>query len=452
MLKQGKIISAVMLTAALGGCAVVTSKGLTNNTKPDSDLTAGTSYFLPRVDMKLVVKQVQIDAPKLAALKAKKTAADKAVADGTAAFGKAKKELDQVKAVWMQAQQSGNPAAPELEKDFKKMETAFNKAKAALEVVKAEQQKAENDLAIAQADAKKCQTSVSLTTMPAVPDPNFAYIAQLDHSEFRSDDLKIVTTAEGLLTSVDMSSEDKIGEIITNLAKVVIAVKKLGAVRSGFQPKYLDQDPAPPPCPTIDGEIIFDPTSTAEVGQAQTLAGKADMTLTVHSTSAISTPTATKIPADNKKIESVNAPKAHDGLVYRRAIPYKFVIADKQQNTIKSAQVTLPNGGPLAYVPMTAGPFVKTERNVTFSNGMLLSNKETRPSGVLAFTRIPLDILEALIALPTEILQLKFDISSKESALLQKELERIKAQEELRLELERQRKALEEQGTVGAVQ
>lgn len=451
MLKPGKAITIAVLATTLGGCAVVTSKGLSNKTGSQDALMAGTSYFLPRVDMKLVVKQVQIDAPKLAALKAKKGAADKAVAEAATALGKAKGEMEEAKGAWQQAQSTGNPAAPDLEKDFTKKETAFNKAKAVLAFAQANQNTAANELAAAQVDPKKCQTSVALTTLPAVPDPNFAYVAQLDHSAFRSDDLKVATTAEGLLTTVDMSSEDKIGEIITNLAKVVIAIKKLGAVQSGFTPKGILPG-APPPCPTIDGEIIFDPTSADEVGQAQTLAGKADMTLTVHSTSEISTPAAKVIPAAAATKANVTAPKEQDGLVYRRAIPYKFVIADKQQNTIKSAQVTLPNGGPLAYVPMTAGPFVKTERNVTFSNGMLLSNKETRPSEVLAFTRIPLDILEALIALPAEILQLKFDISSKESALLQKELERIKAQEELRLELERQRKALEEQGTLGETQ
>lgn len=87
----------------------------------------------------------------------------------------------------------------------------------------------------------------------------------------------------------------------------------------------------------------------------------------------------------------------------------------------------LPNNGPLAVFPYETDPCTTAKYDVTFNNGMLTRRDIERPSEVLGCLRVPLEILEAIISLPTEILQLKVDYSSKEEELLEQQKATIDA-------------------------
>jgi len=92
--------------------------------------------------------------------------------------------------------------------------------------------------------------------------------------------------------------------------------------------------------------------------------------------------------------------------------------------------IYIPNNGPIGRVNLTAGPFVKTEHNVKFKDGMLTSVDATRPSEMLGAVKTLPDSLKAIAAVPAEMLQLKIDYSSKEAELAKKQTETIKALQE----------------------
>ena len=84
--------------------------------------------------------------------------------------------------------------------------------------------------------------------------------------------------------------------------------------------------------------------------------------------------------------------------------------------------------------------FAKTITNVDFENGMIKQFDVTRPSSALAVAELPLALLRALIAIPTELIQLKIDTSGKNKALYEAQREEIEAQEVLIRKLEELRR------------
>ena len=83
----------------------------------------------------------------------------------------------------------------------------------------------------------------------------------------------------------------------------------------------------------------------------------------------------------------------------------------------------LPDYAPVFRVPLERASFVKTTHALAFADGRLKSRNMNRPSSALALSKLPYDLAESVIALPTDLLQLKFDISSKQQQLVGQELE-----------------------------
>lgn len=83
----------------------------------------------------------------------------------------------------------------------------------------------------------------------------------------------------------------------------------------------------------------------------------------------------------------------------------------------------LPDFSPTYTLRLDRVPFVTAKYGVEFKGGTLSKATVDRPSPALGIATLPFDITSGLLDLPTKILQLKFDIASKEAALLAKERE-----------------------------
>lgn len=76
---------------------------------------------------------------------------------------------------------------------------------------------------------------------------------------------------------------------------------------------------------------------------------------------------------------------------------------------------------------METGPFIPTSYDIAFQDGMLTKWDVDRPSELYAIIQIPLNILKDVIALPTQLIQLKLDYSSKDVDLLKSEKAQVEA-------------------------
>ncbi|HXG49112.1 MAG TPA: hypothetical protein VNO52_15925, partial [Methylomirabilota bacterium] len=113
-------------------------------------------------------------------------------------------------------------------------------------------------------------------------------------------------------------------------------------------------------------------------------------------------------------------PKAIRGIVYRRAT----VILVRLKHTatgevVAAAPFLLPNFGPEVVLPLEAGPFVTSEYNVTFENGVLTSITGKRPSELIGAITPVIDLAKSVVSIPGELLTIKVEQSNAEKTLVE---------------------------------
>jgi len=374
----------VVATLFLGGCAIVTSETYSHSegTEPPS----GFTYFLPRVMMKIEATRNTVTPTSVAKLEQRVAALTATANTTSAATKKADATRKEKKGVYEKAKADPNfdtNALSALKKEYDKANLEYFKKSAASEYAKSLAATARADLNAQRGNLNACFRSVTLTRLPIEADTGKLFIAKLNHMWTRADELDIKSNELGLLESTDLTSEDKLGEIAVTIAKLVLKAQSLGTLPADTEFDSIGDTPA---CVKYNANWIFDPADYKKGSQTRTAIK--DLLLSINAD--LNIPTA---PSNNTKISSDPAA----GIYYRRSIPFQFdVLIDNKQ--VSSTRESLPNGGPIAVAPLTAGAFVTTTRNLRFSNGMLISDHAVRPSEVEGLLKIPAGILNAILS------------------------------------------------------
>jgi len=412
MIASGGLAASVIL----GGCAVVTSTSY--DYSKDIEVPKGFTYFLPKVMVKAKASQGAVSASTLAKLSAEVVRLDgeSAAAAGTEATKKA--ELTTAVAAFEAASKTYREAQPEdpelvakkkaMEdklKEFNAAAEAFYKAAAAAAAAVSLAEAAENNLVNAQQNVGGCTVEVALTQMQVEADTSNLYVAKLDHSPFRSDELTVISNELGLLHTVDLVSDDQTAAIATAATNVFLKFQTLTK-------KKVDEEEAgevevaeakkQEECPSKNFEIIFDPSVSSKTSGANSVAQAKGLLRQLGVALEVAADEAGKEAHTSKIVNNAAVPSS--GLFYRRPIPYQFTLmypvpkdaAAADPDWVQSERLVLPNMGPIALAPMDAGPFVKTTRTAKFINGMLVSNRAERPSELKGLIQIPAGILDAL--------------------------------------------------------
>ncbi|MBI6952012.1 hypothetical protein [Pseudomonas sp. CCOS 191] len=118
------------------------------------------------------------------------------------------------------------------------------------------------------------------------------------------------------------------------------------------------------------------------------------------------------------------------GLCYRQNQPYvlKLTGPNGESNTVMAM---LPNGSPTYVLPVERWAFVKSTHDIKLQDGVLQSITTDRPSSALAVASAPVDGTKAVFGAIAEVLQLKIDLSGKETALANAKVAEITAKSEL---------------------
>jgi hypothetical protein len=413
----------------------------------------GVAYYLPKKFLKVTLTRRAVPADIV-----KTTAATLEEAKEKAK--KAKENRDALKRAAAHAADVAKKAKPDgLAKANEQADLLRVEAELAEESYKEAQKRvtvAEAAAAVATADQGNInyEDDIVITVLPAVADTSQLYVAHLDHSVFAEDHLNISTTENGLLKTVGVASTDKTPEIVVDTAKVAIAAFKVAAGFPTLAPgtvrtmTYTKAEAALGVCEvknaTLVGkpfvyEKVFDPTDPE--GNLKNL--NDDLCGLATRFQIVVQP-----DGDNSQ-SSPHMKGVVNGLLYRRPIPYtvelKQEIVKKDGTSLLSTreatQVLLPNNGPLTVFSLETGRFVTTTYNMEFTDGLLTKGEIKRPSEALGFVQIPLNVLREVIALPTDLLQLKIDHSTKETQLLESWKKQIEAQEALRKAREEREKA-----------
>lgn len=231
-----------------------------------------------------------------------------------------------------------------------------------------------------------------------VPDPDQRYLLAYRPSFLSSDSFTVtVDPLTGYLTKVDMAADDKTGDILKAIAKI-IALKEASSGEAGE---------------TVLIERYVDPLAIANLEAEFNTVAKLKSGTDPKLKFFIKTVGNTAISAS---AESSAKPDCSVGICYRQ--PATYIIGFSFNSTITyESPISIPNGAPVYALNLKRSPFVTRKNTIELSNGSLKSVVVDKPSEGLAVAQMPVDIARAVISVPAEILQLKIDLLNKEKGL-----------------------------------
>lgn len=468
--RRTRIASTPLLAASFALLAACTTTGVRSVSSAGSPAEGatepplGVSYYLPMRYAKVTFTRAKADDQ-----------ADKAFAEATAALKEAETKLAGAKAA--AATQASLLEA--MKKDGIK-DTDAPYIAALAELVKLRQAEVAAAAAVASARTKTGQAetaalrladskamcgwtdSIQVSLLDFVPDTSTRYLLQPQSSPFRSDTFKMTTTAAGLLQTANVEQKDETGEVLVNLARSIAAwsgpsslgtseyveshkdsSNKLvaGSSRCGqlaWEPRKLEFviDPtAPGEWDRVSGRI----SASARVpGIGSAAAEHFNYTLGLASASA------TMVSRENSLATRLSG----TGIYYRRERPLVVNIelqdASGMMQSIGNVVLMVPNGAPVDALDMEATAFVTNKSNFGFSNGMLVSVDNTRPSPATAIVSVPWKISEATLDQLGKLLTLRINVTTSEKSLATEEaalLEQLKALLEAQQALDEAREA-----------
>ena len=276
-------------------------------------------------------------------------------------------------------------------------------------------------------------SAFELRIQPAllVGDAAHTYALQRSGNVFTSDNVVVnVDPVSGLLSAVNVKSEDKSVDAITKLvsglkAEAAVAVGQVIVFQDLFDPGWDDQRVADfnrrlqfaaraqlrragiqAACTGVDGAAT-DPCNALATLQHELDGG--DLSVAVMGSGA-----ATPEPAD-----------CSAGFCYRINVPH--VVRLQGPGTSSSAVFGLPNRSPTFVMPLERWAFVKTTHDVELQGGVFESITSDRPSSAYAVAALPFDIAKAAVTSASELIQLKLDFSGKQKGYYDAQVAEIEA-------------------------
>lgn len=435
----------------------------------------GVAYYLPKNMMKITVDKKAVTPAVKAMARATADKAEKEKKKREEEQKSAEEDYKNLKVSLDQATKDKNETA--IQELKKLVAIAGAKWKAAILATKnairtAAITKASADALQALPPKVKFTYDVKVVVLPATIDDRYRLTAMHKSSIFREDEVSIEVD-KGLIKTVNTTATDRTPDIVVTLAKIAIAAFKIAAVDSPVKTSSKGIKEVPPAkpdrwCPTPDElnvsdeafhyEKTFDPADKLAVFKINVQLCRLGTEFFLEfSRAKFEYSSNSRKPANVKyeKYPEVKgkykrlkiSPIAGDGvngILYRVPILYNVNLkrgingSIKKSYTIQTNTVALPNEGPIRVLPFKWASCVTTKYGAVFENGMLVKRTINRPSSLAECLKIPLQILQEIISLPTELIQLKIDYSSKQEELINAQRKIIEANESLRKAIEQQ--------------
>ncbi|MFN0185902.1 MAG: hypothetical protein ACKVQR_18985 [Aquabacterium sp.] len=267
-----------------------------------------------------------------------------------------------------------------------------------------------------------------------VGDPKHLYALQRSGNVFTSDRVVItVDPAKGLLTAIDVKSDDK------SLASVI-------KLASGLRAEAADQSTS-----VVVHRGLFDPGwPQAEVDSFN---GTLRSAAADHVRRRLVDGGCTNPDAEAATCKSVRrlegllkraplevsvadgpapSPMTADcsaGFCYRINLPHEVRLSGG--GVSNTAVFGLPNRSPTFVMPLERWAFVNTTHDVKLEEGVFKSVTTDRPSSAFALAAAPFDLAKSSLEAISQVVQLKIDLSGKEKSLAEAKIKELEAKEAL---------------------
>jgi hypothetical protein len=330
--------------------------------------------------------------------------------------------------------------------------------------------------------------TVSVGTPKQVADPNAALMLEYRPEAGSNDTFKLSVGANGLLSTVNSTSEDQSAAIILKLAELVKEAARTGAALGALGEKIQlvkpDADDARRAAcfralqkmsVTTDvnlSDVLLDERKRR--GQTSALLDTQKDTLNANILNAMQKPSTSQTNPGNGPIVGIRLPSkggqalegttidtnhlddpkadAYSGIVFRMMAPRSFGV------DASPSGLTFAGGCELRSVSSYLGgttimvadptrtfvvdnsrtPFVKKKINLTVTDGVLQGIDVEKPSELLAAISLPVDVLKVIASIPGEILSVKVKQLSDQNNLSAAQVKML----ELQIDMIKQRQAL----------
>lgn len=261
--------------------------------------------------------------------------------------------------------------------------------------------------------------TVETPTVQRVPDPSLQF--SLDYlTDISADDtFKVELDDQGLLKQVSATADDKKGPIIETVAATVLTLMTGVPVPVGAK-RSLAGIPV--------GAIAL--TRTLNPNDAVAIAALNDdlrpFGIAMGVEPVRSTPGAPPVPD-----VAAATRDGRSGIFYRAPLPYIVSFSRPGEGPFQSYAVFSENASPIVAVDVSRSYFARRETTLTFKQGVLSSAEVKKPSELLGFVQIPLDLANAIVGIPAQLLQVRIDQTNQMKQLATAQEQLIQAQKKL---------------------
>ena len=269
------------------------------------------------------------------------------------------------------------------------------------------------------------------TTVQVMPDSGELYTLDYKPNWFTSDDLKLSTDVNGLLSNIAIVAEDRFSAILTQLtdapkkilspqssAAFVAAMAAGTQVNTTFLPPFtrtfvLYPDDLLKEEKDMSWQITLDSSSTSQRPPVD-----ASFRLTLGQKGGSATR------------KAITGGKTFNGLFTRPLRNLKMDVYLNAPGSWKPGgassfqsiadahyEFMIPDVSRLLSVPIQRSPFVKKTVNPKFSGGLLIENDINKPSELENAISIPINVAKAIFSIPAQLLSFKIAHITQESSL-----------------------------------
>ncbi len=289
-----------------------------------------------------------------------------------------------------------------------------------------------------------------------VPDPELRFNLYYKKNTAYDDNINICVSKEGLLKSVDVTTEDRTKDVIVTVVETAKEIAKFvmafpgGELRGkdSSQIRYFD--------------IAFDPKDFIVDGKGEAKLQTSEAGEKLQGVGIRELKIIRMFDFSKVKVADADTENNHNGVFYKPLLPYKLSFdhsvtlnsPTEDKKTVKSTEyvnhyeliVFLPNEAPVVAVDVERAFFVKKVTKLAFADGILESVQIAKPSELLASARLPLEIVKSITSIPSEIIQLKIDYSSDNRKLYEAQKQEIDAKNTLIETLKKENENSEKSG------
>lgn len=272
---------------------------------------------------------------------------------------------------------------------------------------------------------KNCKVTVTPSDSIYVADPEGQYRLKIKHKWHSTDHLKVVTDANGLLTTINGDSTDQTSAILAKVIKLAAAFQGVPPISAGDEE---EGNRTKAPCEKSDkGDfdivVVIDPTRDPNQVDANK---QLDGTLVSLSSGPLITTKPTRGPGSADCATAV---------CFRAARPYVITVEQRPERGFPRQvirHVTIaPDPDSVMSVRFDRQLLATSDVKLTFTNGMMTSHEATKESEALALLQIPLDVASAILSLPSQLATVRVNNYGDDKKVLDAQAGLLRAQAEL---------------------